>query len=77
MSLPKRVRQKVKTHKEHKPGLPLGVKREQSASKANNKRIEAIRKHRHNKIGVDDEEVFIYLSIDLIQENWRTWRRAR
>ena len=60
MSHPKRVRQKVKAHKEHEPGLPLGVKRKQSASKANKKRIEAIGKHRHNKIGVDNEEVVIF-----------------
>jgi hypothetical protein len=60
MSLPKRVRQKVKTHKEHKPGLPLGVKREQSASKANNKRIEVIERDGRNKIGVDNEEVVIF-----------------
>jgi hypothetical protein len=59
MYLPKRVRQKVKADKEHQPGLPLGVKREQSASKANKKRIEAIRKNRQNKIGVDDQEVVI------------------
>ena len=77
MSLPKRLRQKVKMHKEHQPGLPLGVKRQQSTSKANKKRIEAIRKHRHNKIGADDQEVVIHLSIDLILESWRTLKRAR